>query len=200
MAKYAFIDVQNTDITAKKLLGFVIDWPKLYFFLRDKWLCKRVFIYIGVDEGDIDTTTMLEDLGKQGCDVRAKTIFAYKNKDKDFSVQCPNCQHTYIEHLDMGYNRKSNCDVDLTVDAMDMATRDDEYYLFTGDGDFEYMVRRLLSKGLKIHIVSNAKKVKTGPQYFTSRFSTKLRRLVSENPGRVDFINIDNIKRKIQKD
>lgn len=29
MKKYAFIDVQNTDSTTKKLLNFEIDWKKL---------------------------------------------------------------------------------------------------------------------------------------------------------------------------
>jgi len=32
MSKYAFIDVQNTDNTTKQLLGFIIDWQKLYSF------------------------------------------------------------------------------------------------------------------------------------------------------------------------
>ncbi|KKT41189.1 MAG: hypothetical protein UW30_C0011G0020 [Candidatus Giovannonibacteria bacterium GW2011_GWA2_44_13b] len=91
-------------------------------------------MYIGVGEGDIETIKILENLEKQGCDVRAKTVFAYKNK------------------------------------------------------------------GVKTHIVSNGKKIKTGSRYFTSRFSTKLRQLISQNQGKVDFINIDNIRFRIQKE
>ncbi len=34
MSKYAFIDVQNTDNTTKQLLGFIVDWQKLYDFLK----------------------------------------------------------------------------------------------------------------------------------------------------------------------
>lgn len=189
MKKFAFIDVQNTDTTTKKLLGFTVDWQKLFHFLKEGWNCERVFFYIGVDAGDVDTTKILEELERQGCDVRAKTVFAYKNKDKNLEILCPNCQKKFIEHVDMGYNRKSNCDVDLTVDAMELAEGGNEFYLFTGDGDFEYLTRALIKRNVKTHIVSNGKKVKTGPKYFTSRFSTKLRKLISENPAMVDFIN-----------
>lgn len=199
MAKYAFIDVQNTDITTKKLLGFVIDWQKLYNFLKDSWNCNRVFLYIGVDEGDLDTTKILEELEKDGCIVRSKTVFAYKNKDKDLKVICPDCRKEFIEHIDMGYNRKSNCDVDLTVDAMEMAGANNEFYIFTGDGDFAYLIKKVSGKGTKVHIVSNGKKIRSGPRYYFSRFSTKLRKLVSDNPNLVDFINIDNIRFRIQK-
>ena len=34
--RYAFIDVQNTASTTRKLLGFLIDWHKLYAYLMDK--------------------------------------------------------------------------------------------------------------------------------------------------------------------
>ena len=199
MAKYAFIDFQNTDITTKKILGFQIDWPKLYQFLKNDWKCENVFMYIGVDAGDLETTAMLEELEKQGCIVRGKTVFAYKNRDKDIELLCPKCQHKFIEHIDMGYNRKSNCDVELTVDAMENAKEGSEFYIFTGDGDFEFLVRAVNKKGARVNIVSSPKKIKTGPRYFSSRFSTKLRDLIASSPKEVFFINIDNVRFRIQK-
>ena len=199
MAKYAFVDVQNTDITTKKILGFQIDWPKFYQFLKNDWNCEKVFMYTGVDAGDLETTQMLEELEKQGCIVRGKTVFAYKNRDKDIEILCPKCQHKFIEHIDMGYNRKSNCDVELTVDAMENAKEDNEFYIFTGDGDFEFLVRMINKKGARTHIVSSPKKIKTGPRYFSKRFSTKLRDLIVSSPEKVSFINIDNIRFRIQK-
>jgi hypothetical protein len=33
--RYAFVDVQNTASTTRKLLGFIIDWRKLYAHLTD---------------------------------------------------------------------------------------------------------------------------------------------------------------------
>ncbi|MDP3052312.1 MAG: hypothetical protein Q8N42_02275 [bacterium] len=116
MNKYAFIDVQNTDTTTKKLLGFEIDWKKLCEFLKNDWGCEKVFLYIGIDAGD-----------------------------------------------------------------------------------FEFLIRKLNEKGTKVKIVSSGKKIKSGSRYFTSRFSTKLRNLISKNRGMVDFININNIRLKIEK-
>lgn len=197
--KYAFVDVQNTDTTTKKLLGFQIDWQKFFLFLRDEWKCEKVFLYIGVDVGDTETAALLESLERQGCIVRDKPVFAYKNKDKEITLHCPKCQHSFIEHIDMGYNRKSNCDVDMTVDAVESALEGNEFYIFTGDGDFEYLIRAVIKKAVRVHLVSSAKKMKSGSRYFTSRFSTKLRTLIARNPTMVDFLNINNVRYKIQK-
>ncbi|MDP3999091.1 MAG: NYN domain-containing protein [bacterium] len=198
--KYAFIDYHNTDGTTKKLLGFIIDWHKLFQFLKNEWQCDKVFFYAGVDEGDLDMIAMLENLEKIGCTLRAKTVFAYKNKDREINLSCPSCQHLFIEHVDMGYTRKSNCDVELTVDAIENAAKDNEFYLFTGDGDFEFLIRNLVDKSVKVHVVSSGKKVKAGPRYSTSRLSTKLRNLFAELKNMVDFIDINNLKMRIKKD
>lgn len=199
MKKFAFIDFHNTDGTSKKLHGFGIDWIKLYEFLVNKWKCEKVFFYIGVDDGDLDTVAVLDDLIKKGRIVRAKTVFAYKNKDKEININCPSCGNKFIERIDMGYNRKSNCDVDLTVDAMELAGLDSEFYLFTGDGDFDFLIKNVISKSTKVVLVSSAKKIASGHRYFTSRLSTKLHKLLSEYPKQVNFIEINNLKLKIEK-
>jgi hypothetical protein len=68
--RYAFVDVQNTASTTRKLLGFIIDWRKLYAYLTDKWKCEKVFYYSGIDEGDDETakefeSTRLKDIIKK---------------------------------------------------------------------------------------------------------------------------------------
>jgi uncharacterized LabA/DUF88 family protein len=198
--KFAFIDFHNTDGTTKKLHGFVIDWIKLYEFLRDKWKCDKVFLYIGIDDGDLDTTSMVETLKKKNCVVRDQTVFAYKNRDKEIDIICPSCGNKFIEKINMGYNRKSNCDVDLTVDAMELAGPDSEFYIFTGDGDFSSLIQNAISKDTKVFIISSAKKIKSGPRYYTSRYSTRLRRLFKDFPRKLSFIEINNLKIKITKD
>ncbi|MFA5023109.1 MAG: NYN domain-containing protein [Candidatus Paceibacterota bacterium] len=198
--KYAFVDVQNTDTTTRKILGFVIDWPKFFSFLTNNWHCDKVFLYSGIDRGDVETAKEFEDLEKTGCIVQSKTIFAYKNKDKEIKIDCPFCQKQFVEKVDMGYNHKSNCDVDLTVDAMELAGPNTEFYIFTGDGDFEYLIKKAVEKGSIVHIVSSAKRIRSGPRYFISRFSTKLRKLTEEDGGPVDFLNIDNLKNRIKKE
>jgi uncharacterized LabA/DUF88 family protein len=99
----------------------------------------------------------------------------------------------------MGYNHKSNCDVDLTVDAMQLLGQDNTFYLFTGDGDFEYLIKTAIKNKTKVIMVSNTRKIKIGPRYFTSRFSTKLRKLINDYPGMVIFQDINNYRRKIEK-
>jgi len=199
MKNLAFIDFHNTDGTTKKLHGFSVDWIKLYEFLVSKWKCEKVFFYIGVDEGDLDTTAMLEDLTKRGCIVRSKTVFAYKNKDKEIEIVCPSCGNKFIKRVDMGYNKKSNCDVDLTVDAMELAEPDSKFYLFTGDGDFGSLIENIISKGVKVSLISSAKKIISGPRYFTSRLSTKLRKLCGKYPKELFFIEINDIRVKIER-
>ena len=128
---FAFIDVQNTASTTQKLLGFIIDWNKLCKHLNEKWKCKKIFFYSGINEGDTETAKEFETLSQNGCIVRSKTVYAYKKPDKTISIKCVHCGKDNVEVVDMGYNRKSNCDVDLTVDAMEEAGPDKEFLIFT---------------------------------------------------------------------
>jgi len=50
--RFAFIDVYNTANTTERLHNFVIDWVKLYDYLKNKWLCEKVFFYAGIEIGD----------------------------------------------------------------------------------------------------------------------------------------------------
>jgi len=199
-SRFAFIDVQNTETTTRRVLGFLVDWGKLYDFLKNNWKCEKVFFYTGIDAGDAETQKEFDLLAKEGGIVRSKVVFSYKNKNRNIKVKCPKCDNEFTEIIDMGYNRKSNCDVDLTVDSMECAGENAEFYIFTGDGDFEYLIKKAVEKGTIVHIVSSAKRVKSGPRYSTSRFSTKLRDLTKEKGKPVDFLNIDNLKLKIKKD
>ena len=199
MANYAFIDVQNTDSTTKQLLGFCIDWIRLHIFLKGVKHCDKVFFYTGIDEKDIETMNLLKELENVDCQIRSKIFYVYKNRDKDIKISCPKCGNQFIEHVDMGYNHKSNCDVDLTVDAMQLLGENNTFYLFTGDGDFEYLIKTAVKNKTKVIMVSSTKKIKIGPRYFTSRFSTKLRDLLRTCPNMVRFDNIDNYKFKIEK-
>ncbi|NUQ57390.1 MAG: NYN domain-containing protein [Candidatus Paceibacter sp.] len=197
--RFAFIDVQNTASTTRKLLGFVVDWHKLCAYLKEKWMCEKVFFYSGIDEGDEETAREFELLSKNGCVVKAKTIFSYKKPDKTISIKCVNCGAENVEIVDMGYNKKSNCDVDLTVDALEHAGPNIEFLIFTGDGDFDYLIQKIIEKGTKVYIVSSNAGVRK-PGVNTKRLSTKLKNLIKENKNNVHFINIDSWKMKIKKD
>lgn len=199
MKRFAFIDVQNTASTTKKLLGFIIDWHKLRDYLIVKWKCEKVFFYSGIDEGDEEAAKEFESLPKPNCIVKAKTVFSYKKSDKTITIKCIECGKENVEVIDMGYNRKSNCDVDLTVDAMEEAGPDKEFLIFTGDGDFEYLVKKLVEKGAMVYVVSSNAGIRK-PGLNTKRLSTRLKHLLSEHKGKVDFINIDSWRERIKRD
>lgn len=50
--------------------------------------------------------------------------------------------------------RKANFDVEIAVDAMDKQDEFDTFILFSGDSDFDYLIRRLKEKGKRTLIFS----------------------------------------------
>ena len=197
--RYAFIDVQNTDATASQILGFVIDWEKAYKHLKEQWNCEKIFFYSGIQDGD-DIKAMeylkLKDLGYL---MNAKPYKIYKNQDKIVKIICSKCANEIDYTIEGGVRWKSNCDAELSVDATNLASPGVEFLILTGDGDFEYVIRNAVEKGVKVYLVSSAKKIKVSPRYSRSRFSTKLRDLIAEKPESVFLINLDDWKMKIKK-
>jgi len=200
MKRYAFIDVQNTASTTQQLLGFIVDWNKLCEFLKTKKLCDQVFLYTGIDNGDIDTAHEFDELSKvDHCNVRAKSIFSYKNKDKIISFKCDQCSKEGIQTVDMGYRKKANCDVDLSVDVIEKSGPDTEILLFTGDGDFEYLIRKALEKEVsRFYVYSHAEKI-IKANITKSRFSIKLKNLITEKKDKVFYVSLKDIKDQIKK-
>ena len=49
---------------------------------------------------------------------------------------------------------KGNMDIELTVDALELAEYVDHYVIFSGDGDFRTLVEALQRRGRKVSIVS----------------------------------------------
>ncbi|MFA5797938.1 MAG: NYN domain-containing protein [Candidatus Woesearchaeota archaeon] len=193
--RIAFIDAYNTANTTEKLLGFVVDWKKLHTYLLEEWNCEKIFFYSGVEIGDNETEKEYELLKSLRCEMRIKTTIPYKRKDKKVSIECAKCGYVNIETISMGYEKKSNCDVELTVDALEEAEKNSHFLIFTGDGDFDYLVRLLVEKNVFVTFVSNMGKNKITPR----RFSTKLKILLKEN-NKVKFIDINTWKLKIQRE
>ena len=55
---------------------------------------------------------------------------------------------------------KGNMDIELAVDAMEMADRIDHMVLFSGDGDFRPLVAGIQRKGVRVSVVST---IRTSP-------------------------------------
>lgn len=200
LIRYAFIDVQNTETTTLKVLKFAVDNERLFAYLKERWECEKIFFYPGIQHGDETRGMVFAKLIELGAIVRPKYYFTYKNEDKIAITNCPTCNTEITQRIGMGHSWKCNCDVELTADVLDHADSNIEIFLFSGDGDFEFLIEKVVAKGCKVSIVSSAKMVSKGPRYSTSRLSTKLRKLTQERGSPVKFLEIDNLKFQIKKE
>jgi uncharacterized LabA/DUF88 family protein len=196
VAKVAFIDVQNTETTVQKWLGFSIEWSKLVSFLRDDWHCEHIYFYLGIQQGDTSRAQEFNNLKGADVTVRPKYYYVHKVSDKTVNTTCPVCANKITVKVDMGYTWKCNCDVELTADVLEHAQPGVEMYLFSGDGDFEFLIDKILSKGTSlVSIVSTSKpRVIAGRSDY--RLSKKLKTMTRNKP--VNILEIDNIKKKIE--
>lgn len=54
--------------------------------------------------------------------------------------------------------KKANCDVDLTFYAMRDIEKYQKAIFFTGDGDFEILLKHLLQQKIEVRVVANGKR------------------------------------------
>ncbi|MBI3888465.1 NYN domain-containing protein [Candidatus Nomurabacteria bacterium] len=198
MKTFAFIDVQNTETTALKVLNFIFDWQKLINYLETRWNCEKIFFYPGIQENDEIRKNLFLNLtsNKSEVIVRAKEYRVYKNQDKVSSVICPNCKIDVVHKVDMGYSWKCNCDVEMTLDVLKNSEADTEVLLFTGDGDFAFLIEEIIKRETKVRIFSSALPVENSGY---KRLSKKLKKLTNQEGSPVQLIELQNIKKIIQK-
>ena len=131
-----FIDGSNL-YAAAKALGFDIDYKLLRaeFMRRGKLL--RAFYYTALIENEeySPIRPLVDWLNYNGFTMVTKPA-------KEFTDS-------------MGRRKvKGNMDIELAVDAMEMANRIDHMVLFSGDGDFRPLVEGVQRKGVRVSVVS----------------------------------------------
>jgi uncharacterized LabA/DUF88 family protein len=148
---------------------------------------------------DIDYKRLLRELGQQGRLVRAKYYTALI-EDEEYSSIRP-----LIDWLDyngyavvtkpakafvdaFGHRKiKGNMNIELAVDAMEIAGNIDRMVLFSGDGDFHSVVEAVQRKGVRVSVIST---IATRPPMIAD----ELRRQADE------FIDLVNLAGKIGRD
>jgi uncharacterized LabA/DUF88 family protein len=118
---------------------------------------------------DIDYKKLLQDFAKRGQLLRAYYYTALVD-DREYSPVRP-----LVDWLDYnGYSLvtrqvkeftdaqgrrklKGSMDIDLAVDAMELAPSIDHMVLFSGDGDFRSLVAAIQRKGRRVSVVSTLK-------------------------------------------
>ena len=131
-----FIDGANLYATAKSV-GFDIDYRRLLRDYQSKGRLIRAFYY----------TALVED--QEYSSIRPLIDWLDYN---GFTVVTKPAK----EFVDATGRRKikGNMDIELAVDAMEMAEHLDHMVLFSGDGDFRSLVEAVQRKGVRVTVVS----------------------------------------------
>lgn len=131
-----FIDGANLYATSKAL-GFDIDYKRLLQEFKASCYLLRAFYY----------TALIED--QEYSSIRPLIDWLDYNGYKVVTKPTK-------EFFDSTGRRKikANMDIELAVDAMEMADHVDHIILFSGDGDFRRMVEAIQRKGKKVSVIS----------------------------------------------
>ena len=131
-----FIDGANL-YAAARALGFDIDYRKMLTAFGQRGYLLRAYYYTALleDQEYSSIRPLIDWLDYNGYTMVTKPA-------KEFTDSA-------------GRRRiKGNMDIELAVDAMEMADTVDHFVLFSGDGDFRSLVEALQRKGRKVSVVS----------------------------------------------
>lgn len=128
-----FIDGANLHSTAKAL-GFDIDYRRLFQEYEHRGEILRAFYYTSVIDNSVKP--LLDWLSYNGYTVVSKP--AKESFDAD------------------GRRRiRGKMEIELAVDAMEMAGKIDEMVLFSGDGEYRRLVDAMQRRGVRVTVVSS---------------------------------------------
>ncbi|HEY2248994.1 MAG TPA: NYN domain-containing protein, partial [Bradyrhizobium sp.] len=117
--------------------GFDIDYKRLLAAFQDRGRLIRAFFYIAINETqEYSSVRPLIDW----LDYNGYTVVTKATK----------------EFVDASGRRKvkGNMDVELAVDAMELAGHIDQMILFSGDGDFRSLVEAVQRRGVHVTVIS----------------------------------------------
>ena len=131
-----FIDGANLYATAKTL-GFDIDYKRLLKEFQSRGTLVRAYYYTAIiEDQEFSSIRPLIDW----LDYNGYTVVTKATK----------------EFIDASGRRKvkGNMDIELAVDAMELAEHVDQIVLFSGDGDFRPVVEAVQRRGVRVTVVS----------------------------------------------
>jgi uncharacterized LabA/DUF88 family protein len=131
-----FIDGANLYATAKSL-GFDIDYKRLLREFHSRGNLLRAFYYTAVieDQEYSSIRPLIDWLDYNGYSVVTKATKEFVDQTGRRKV-------------------KGNMDIELAVDAMELAGHIDHMVLFSGDGDFRSLVEAMQRRGVRVTVVS----------------------------------------------
>jgi len=131
-----FVDGANLHSTAKTL-GFDLDFKRLLHEFQSRGVLVRAFYYTAIfEDQEFSSIRPLTDwLSYNGFTVVTKTLKEFTDASGRRKV-------------------KGSMDIELAVNAMEIADRVDEIVLFSGDGDFRALVEAVQRRGVRVTVVS----------------------------------------------
>ena len=134
-----FIDGANLYATAKAL-GFDIDYKRLLREFQSRGYLLRAFYYTAVieDQEYSSIRPLIDWLDYNGYSVVTKATKEFVDQTGRRKV-------------------KGNMDIELAVNAMEIAPHVDHIVLFSGDGDFRRLVEAVQRKGVRVTVVSTVR-------------------------------------------
>src|SRR5437870_7593541 len=130
------IDGANLHATSKTL-GFDVDYKRLLKEFQSRGTVLRAFYYTAIieDQEYSSIRPLIDWLDYNGYTVVTKAV-------KEFTDAS-------------GHRRmKGSMDIELAVDAMELAEHIDHMVLFSGDGDFRPLVEAMQRRGVRVTVVS----------------------------------------------
>lgn len=164
-----FIDGANLYATTKTL-GFDIDYKRLLKEFQSRGYLLRAFYYTALveDQEYSSIRPLIDWLDYNGYRVVTKPTKEFVDSTGRRKV-------------------KGNMDIELAIDALELAPHVDHIVLFSGDGDFRSLVEALQRRGVRVSVVST---ISTQPPMVAD----ELRRQADE------FIDIASLLPKIGRD
>ncbi len=164
-----FIDGANLYATSRTL-GFDIDYRRLLDDFREKGYLVRAVYYTALaeDQEYSSIRPLIDWLDYNGYKVVTKPVKEYTDAQGRRRV-------------------KGNMHIELVIDAMEVADHIDHFVLFSGDGEFRYLVEALQRKGKKVTVAST---VKTKPPMIAD----DLRRQADH------FMELANLSQSVRRD
>ena len=171
-----YIDGANMLYTQKKM-GWSLDWQRVKDYLDNNWQVLEIRYYTGIKEGDEKMEKFLKYLNH--LDITAAT--------KKLKIIKIGPEHPLYKIHNYREMHKSNFDVEMTTDILsellqgkDNADQIKQVVLFSGDSDFNYLIKKLKDYGIGTVVVASKKMLAWELKFSATR-----------------FIKLENIKEKV---
>jgi uncharacterized LabA/DUF88 family protein len=132
-----FIDGANLHTTCKTI-GFDVDYKRLLREFANRGTLVRAFYYTAIieDQEFSSIRPLIDWLDYNGYTVVTKAAKEFVDANGRHKI-------------------KGNMDIELAVNAMELAQHVDQIVLFSGDGDFRSLVEALQRRGVHVTVISS---------------------------------------------